>query len=78
MIISATCIKKSKTRRVCESCLAVLRGPHIRFYGAAERGDPPYVIYLCCECVGTGENERETAKIDKAVDEARADNRRSE
>ena len=67
MIISATGVRKARSVRYCAMCYARLDGGHIRLYGMAERGDPPYVIYSCVKCAGFGANSKETAKLKKAV-----------
>ena len=69
MIIAAKAVNQTKTKRYCESCHHVIRGKHIRLFGAAMEGDPPYAIYLHWHCVGSGENAKENAKIQKALNE---------
>ena len=46
MIISARVIRKPREQRRCERCGAFIEGSQLRLYGAAESGDPPYVIYV--------------------------------
>ena len=53
-IISAKVIWYPRKRRYCEACRSLMIGPQLRMYGSAERGDPPYTIYVCPdpECAG--------------------------
>jgi hypothetical protein len=51
VIISARMVKPRKVRR-CEHCGGMIVTRALRVYGAAERWDPPYVVWLhpdCCE-----------------------------
>jgi len=50
MIISAKVIKKPRTKRLCSSGGDEIDGSHVRLYGAAHKGDKPYVIYECVRC----------------------------
>lgn len=65
MIISATPIRRPRRLRWCASCNLPTRFDCVRLYGAAERGDPPYVIYQCLECAER--SARDDIKIQKAV-----------
>ena len=67
MLISAKLIKKPRKKRYCESCEKLMYGEQLRLYGAAFESDPPYVIYLHSECVGSNGRSGE-AKINKALD----------
>ena len=52
MLISAEVIKNPKTYQYCATCnMTLIKGePRLRLYGAAHRGDPPYVIYSHFAC----------------------------
>ena len=50
MLISATLIMKSKKNRICTHCRKEISGKTLRLYGAACKGDPPYVMFLHPEC----------------------------
>lgn len=51
MIISARIVKPRKVRR-CEHCGGMIVTRALRVYGAAERWDPPYVVWLHPDCCG--------------------------
>ena len=63
--ISAKVIAKPRKIRFCEGYRhhALMRGPHVRVYGNAFTGDPPYVMYICLKCAA----ESDDAKILCAV-----------
>jgi hypothetical protein len=49
MIISAKIITPRSFRRCCW-CGGIITRSALRLYGAAERGDPPYVVYMHPSC----------------------------
>ena len=52
MTIQAKLIRKPRKRHACASChVAIAKGePHLRLYGSARRGDPPYSVRMCLDC----------------------------
>ena len=53
MTLGVRIIKKSRKHRWCDECRSsVLPGePCVRFYGAAEPGDPLYMLFAHLQCV---------------------------
>lgn len=66
MIISATPVKRPRRLRWCATCNLPTRMYCVRLYGAAHRGDPPYVIYQCLECAER--SAKDDIKVQRAVD----------
>jgi len=66
MIISARIVKPRKIRR-CENCGGMIVTEAMRLYGAAEYGDPPYVVWEHVECAARCSN----TKIQKAFEQSR-------
>jgi hypothetical protein len=50
MIISAKVINHPRKIRDCVVCTLPMNFRQVRIYGAAERSDPPYVIYTHVHC----------------------------
>ena len=50
MTISDKLIAKPRKQHYCDDCRQAIVGAHRRLYGAAEKGDPPYVIRICLAC----------------------------
>lgn len=65
MIISAWIIKRPRRLRWCATCHLPARFNPMRLYGCANRGEPPYVIYLCEECAERA--AKDDAKILNAI-----------
>jgi hypothetical protein len=65
MIISAAIIKNPRRLRWCATCNLPARFNPMRLYGAANRGEPPYVIHLCEECAQRA--ARDSVKIADAL-----------
>lgn len=49
-VISATPIRHPRRSYRCETCAKPIEGAHLRLYGMAHEGDPPYVIRLHSGC----------------------------
>ena len=62
--ISATIVRKPRARRRCECCGSKIDGPHVRAFGSAETGDPPYVVRVCLPCA---RRDRANSRIVAAV-----------
>ena len=50
MLISATIIKRPRRVRVCNHCEVMIVRDALRLYGAAEKCDKPYVMWLHPDC----------------------------
>ena len=52
MTIQAKLIRKPRKRHACASCHGpiAIGEPHLRLYGSARRGDPPYSVRMCLDC----------------------------
>ena len=65
--ISVKIIKKPRVMRFCgdyrHNVLIPGNDPHIRIYGSACEGDPPYALYICLECASKSNDP----KIIKAI-----------
>lgn len=61
-LIAATLIRKPRVPRECATCGRMTDGPVLRLYGAAHRGDPPYVLWVSPSC-----NQWQHPKITKAL-----------
>ena len=63
--ISVKVIKNPKKIRTCEGYrhAVTMLAPHIRLYGRAFVGDPPYVMYICLKCA----EESDDPKIKEAL-----------
>jgi hypothetical protein len=59
MLISARVIKHPRKQRRCENCEKWMNGEQVRLYGAAEKQDPPYVIYVHPECCANSPDVQE-------------------
>jgi len=65
VIISANIVRCPRRLRWCATCNLPARFNPMRLYGAANRGEPPYVIYLCGECAERA--ARDSIKIKDAL-----------
>ncbi|MFA5186751.1 MAG: hypothetical protein WC551_09765 [Patescibacteria group bacterium] len=63
MIISARVINNPIIQRTCEFCDQAIDGPQLRLYGAAEKRDPPFVVYRHLNCP-----HGDDPKIEKAIE----------
>jgi hypothetical protein len=63
MIIHCDIVKNPRKKYRCDQCGKAISGEHIRAFGAAEKGDPPYAIRLHTEC--SCEKIMERAKVRK-------------
>lgn len=69
-VISAKVIKKSRKVRFCgqyrhEGKTLIPEGEsHIRLYGNAFTGDPPYVMYICLKCASESEDPKIIAALE--------------
>lgn len=70
MIISAKVIRKPESRVYCATCNQIIRGAHLRLFGAAERYDRPYVLRQCMPCAG---HSKEPKIIRARLDAKRAE-----
>lgn len=50
MLISASIVITPRRSRRCDVCGEYIHSAHVRLYGSAERGDPPYVVRIHPEC----------------------------
>jgi len=66
MIISIRFVKKARTYHKCEEChKSICYGEScFDLYGMAERGDPPWHLYLCPECAAKSHDP----EVKKAVE----------
>ncbi len=53
MVISRSIIANPRVIRKCDECGAPINVNCVRLYGYAERGDPPYALYLHAACDNT-------------------------
>jgi len=68
MIISAKIVNVRRgTFRTCEVCEGMIVTKAMRLYGAAEKGDKPYVIWLHPEC--TEYNDPKILKAKEAIEQ---------
>jgi len=49
MMLSARAVKTPRRQWYCDECRAAL-GAHVRLYGMADIGDPPYALRYCPYC----------------------------
>lgn len=59
-IISAKVIRNPRKIRTCEGYhhAVIMSKPHVRLYGSAFYGDPPYVIYICLKCAAESDDPK--------------------
>jgi len=50
MIISASIVVMGRRLYKCETCGKTIFASHVRLYGSAEQGDPPFVVRIHPEC----------------------------
>jgi hypothetical protein len=68
MIISAKAVLRPRAERRCPVCAERIAGPLVDMFGAAERGNRPFHLYVHPRCAGTGETDDERRKIEAALE----------
>jgi len=64
--ISAKVVQNPRKQWTCAVCSTLIEGVHLRMYGMAEIGDPPYVARSCVAC---SEHMRSDKKVQAALEE---------
>jgi len=66
--IYATPVHKPRKVWYCEMCRDELRGPHIRMFGGADDGCPPYSIRSCVDCAMRTNDEKVRRAVRELMD----------